>query len=48
MAQAMNGASNLIAEVFAERGRHARTTVGVEYLPLNALCEVEAMFEIEY
>jgi enamine deaminase RidA (YjgF/YER057c/UK114 family) len=48
MAQAMNGASNLIAEVFAERGRHARTTIGVEYLPLNAICEVEAMFEIDY
>src|ERR1700722_18730981 len=44
--QAMNGASDLIAEIFAERGRHARTTVGVSHLPLNALCEVEAMFEI--
>ncbi len=44
--QAMNGASDLMAEVFAERGRHARTTVGVSHLPLNALCEVEAMFEI--
>jgi enamine deaminase RidA (YjgF/YER057c/UK114 family) len=45
--QAMNGASDLIAEVFGERGRHARTTVGVSHLPLNALCEVEAMFEVE-
>jgi len=44
--QAMNGASDLMAEVFAEFGRHARTTVGVSHLPLNALCEVEAMFEI--
>jgi enamine deaminase RidA (YjgF/YER057c/UK114 family) len=44
--QAMNGASDLMAEVFAEKGRHARTTVGVSHLPLNALCEVEAMFEI--
>lgn len=44
--QAMNGASDLMAEIFAERGRHARTTVGVSHLPLNALCEVEAMFEI--
>ena len=44
--QAMNGASDLMAELFAERGRHARTTVGVSHLPLNALCEVEAMFEI--
>ena len=43
----MNGASNLIAELFGEKGRHARTTVGVAHLPLNALAEVEAVFEIE-
>jgi enamine deaminase RidA (YjgF/YER057c/UK114 family) len=45
--QAMNGASDLIAEVFGARGRHARTTVGVSHLPLNALAEVEAVFEIK-
>jgi enamine deaminase RidA (YjgF/YER057c/UK114 family) len=44
--QAMNGASNLIAELFGDKGRHARTTVGVSHLPLNALAEVEAIFEI--
>ncbi len=44
--QAMNGASDLMAEVFGEAGRHARTTVGVAHLPLNALAEVEAMFEV--
>jgi enamine deaminase RidA (YjgF/YER057c/UK114 family) len=44
--QAMNGASDLIAEVFGESGRHARTTVGVAHLPLNALAEVEATFEV--
>jgi enamine deaminase RidA (YjgF/YER057c/UK114 family) len=44
--QAMNGASDLVAEVFGVLGRHARTTVGVAHLPLNALCEVEAIFEI--
>jgi enamine deaminase RidA (YjgF/YER057c/UK114 family) len=48
LAQAMNGASNLIAEVFEAAGRHARTTIGVAYLPLNAICEVEGLFEIEY
>ena len=46
--QAMNGASDLMAEVFGERGRHARTTVGVAHLPLNALAEVEALFEISF
>jgi enamine deaminase RidA (YjgF/YER057c/UK114 family) len=44
--QAMNGASDLMAETFAERGRHARTTVGVAHLPMNALAQVEAAFEI--
>jgi len=44
--QAMNGASDLMAEIFGDQGRHARTTVGVAHLPLNALAEVEAMFEI--
>lgn len=44
--KAMNGASDLMAAVFGARGRHARTTVGVSHLPLNALAEVEATFEI--
>ena len=43
---AMNGASDLVAEVFGEKGRHARTTVGVAHLPLDAICEVEGLFEI--
>ena len=42
--QAMNGASDLMVEVLGERGKHARTTVGVAHLPLNALAEVEAVF----
>jgi len=46
LSQAMNGASNLVAELFGDKGAHARTTVGVSHLPLNALAEVEAMFEI--
>lgn len=48
MPQVMNGASNLMAEIFDDAGRHARTTVGVAYLPLNAMCEVDAVFELEY
>jgi enamine deaminase RidA (YjgF/YER057c/UK114 family) len=42
----MNGASDLMMEVFGERGRHARTTVGVAELPLDAAIEIEAMFEV--
>jgi enamine deaminase RidA (YjgF/YER057c/UK114 family) len=44
--QAMNGASDLMVEVLGARGRHARTTVGVAHLPLSALAEVEAAFEV--
>jgi enamine deaminase RidA (YjgF/YER057c/UK114 family) len=44
--RAMNGASDLMAAAFGTRGRHARTTVGVAHLPLDAMCEIEATFEI--
>jgi enamine deaminase RidA (YjgF/YER057c/UK114 family) len=42
----MNGASDLMVEVFADKGRHARTTVGVASLPLDAAVEVEGLFEL--
>jgi enamine deaminase RidA (YjgF/YER057c/UK114 family) len=42
----MNGASDLIVEVLGDPGRHARSTVGVAELPLEACVEVEAIFEI--
>jgi len=41
-----NGASDLLAEALGDRGRHARSAVGVASLPLNAPVEVEAVFEI--
>jgi enamine deaminase RidA (YjgF/YER057c/UK114 family) len=44
--QVMNGASDLMVEVFGDKGRHARTTVGVANLPLDCAVEVEAMFEL--
>ncbi|TDW30590.1 RidA family protein [Cryobacterium psychrophilum] len=37
----VNGASELLAEVFGERGQHARSAVGVAVLPLDAPVEVE-------
>ena len=46
-AQVMNGASDLAVAVFGERGRHARSTVGVSSLPLGAAVEVEGLFEVE-
>jgi enamine deaminase RidA (YjgF/YER057c/UK114 family) len=45
--QVMNGASDLIVEVFGERGRHARFAVGAPSLPLDAAVEIDAVFEIQ-
>ena len=42
----MNGASDLMVEVFGDKGRHARTTVGVAALPVDAAVEVEGLFEV--
>lgn len=42
----MNGASDLMVAVFGDKGRHARTTVGVAALPLDAAIEVEGFFEV--
>jgi enamine deaminase RidA (YjgF/YER057c/UK114 family) len=42
----MNGASDLMVTAFADKGRHARTTVGVAVLPLDAAVEVEGWFEV--
>jgi enamine deaminase RidA (YjgF/YER057c/UK114 family) len=41
----MNGASDLMVEALGDKGRHARSTVGMAVLPLDAAVEVEAMFE---
>ena len=43
----MNGASDLMVEVFGDKGRHARTTVGVSALPADAAVEVEGLFEVD-
>ncbi|MBU6419433.1 MAG: RidA family protein [Proteobacteria bacterium] len=42
----MNGASDLAVAVFGEAGRHARSTIGVPCLPLDAAVEVEGLFYI--
>jgi enamine deaminase RidA (YjgF/YER057c/UK114 family) len=43
----INGASDLLVEVFGEKGKHARSAVGSGSLPLNVAVEVEAVAEIE-
>lgn len=42
----INGASNLLAEVFGDSGAHARSAVGVAELPLDAPVEVELIVEV--
>ena len=42
----VNGASDLMVEVFGEKGKHARTAVGTNSLPFNVPVEIDAMVEI--
>lgn len=42
-----NGASNLLAEIFAEKGKHARFAIGVSSLPLNSCIELELTVGLE-
>jgi enamine deaminase RidA (YjgF/YER057c/UK114 family) len=42
----MNGASDLMVAAFGDKGRHARTTIGVAVLPADAAVEVEGTFEV--
>ncbi|MEG0471676.1 MAG: RidA family protein [Solibacillus sp.] len=43
----MNGASDLLVEVFGEKGKHARSAVGMAQLPNNTAIEIEMIVEIE-
>ena len=45
-AKVMNGASDLMVEVFGDKGRHSRSTIGVAALPAHACVEVEALVEV--
>ena len=42
-----NGASDLMAEVFGDAGKHARSAVGVPVLPLDAAVEVDAVIALK-
>lgn len=44
--QVMNGASDLVVEIFGDRGRHARFAVGAGNLPGGVAVEVEGVFEL--
>ena len=45
--QVINGASDLLVEVFGDRGRHARSAVGTNSLPVNIAVEIEMIVEVE-
>ena len=42
----LNGASDLMVAAFGDKGRHARSTIGVASLPADAAVEVEGLFEV--
>jgi enamine deaminase RidA (YjgF/YER057c/UK114 family) len=45
--EVMNGYSDLMVEVFGERGKHARSAIGVNALPRNIAVEVEMVVEVQ-
>ncbi|PKR90387.1 hypothetical protein CXZ10_03140 [Pleomorphomonas diazotrophica] len=44
--QVVNGASNLMANVLGDKGKHSRTAVGVASLPLGVAVEIDAIIEV--
>lgn len=45
--QVVNGLTELMIEVFGERGRHARSAVGMSSIPFGAACEIEVIVEVQ-
>lgn len=45
-AKVVNGCSDFLVDVLGDKGRHARSAVGIAALPLNAAVEVEAIIEV--
>lgn len=45
--EVVNGASQLLIDLFGENGKHARSAIGTNSLPNNISVEIEAIFEIE-
>jgi enamine deaminase RidA (YjgF/YER057c/UK114 family) len=45
--EVINGASDLLVEIFGERGRHARSAVGLGALPMGISVEIEMIVEID-
>lgn len=45
--QVVNGASELLVEIFGEKGKHSRTALGAAALPLNVAVEINLIVEVE-
>lgn len=45
--EVINGFSDLMVEVFGDRGKHARAAVGMSSLPRNIICEIEIIVEFQ-
>ena len=45
--QVINGASELLVEIFGEKGKHSRTALGVAALPLDVAVEINLIVEVE-
>jgi enamine deaminase RidA (YjgF/YER057c/UK114 family) len=45
--QVMNGASELLVEIFGDKGKHSRTALGAAALPLNVAVEINLIVEVE-
>jgi enamine deaminase RidA (YjgF/YER057c/UK114 family) len=45
--QVVNGASELLIEIFGEKGKHSRTALGAAALPLNVAVEINMIVEVE-
>jgi len=43
----INAASDLLFEIFGEKGKHSRIAVGVASLPLNSMTEIDAIIQVE-
>lgn len=43
----INGASDVLAEIFGEKSAHARSAIGVQSLPQHAVCEVEMIVRVK-
>ena len=47
LSKVVNGFSDLLVEVFGERGKHARAAVGMASLPLGIACDIEMIVEVQ-